>query len=500
MTVLVLAIEKNFWQDVLLKMQSDGINISHAVVHYRYPHVDNRFFDEFKGELIDGKNFYRVPDVRKELEKYNAPLSAKIINDMREFERDFNILTDRFSYFPKSYKYRKQLFRHSLRFWFGFFAANKIEKVFASCSPHNMSDFVAFNVARYLGIPTYQVCHTMINDCVLLRKHYSDVEKMPEKYNKITSEKEITAKIPEYLHAAALQKSNILEFVTSRNDASIGAKNLNKTEMEPKIDFSRLRKRWHRVFFRSPRFKGVLALNGVYPPIVRRSLRVKDRHQQKKQKEISEIVSVRPNLTEKYIYFAMHMQPERTSTPEAGLFEDHLLAIEILARSLPKGWKLYVKENPRQFDRRINSLKWKHFRDQSDYEDILKLPNTSIITQDVATKELIDNAQIVATLSGSVGWEAIQAGKPCFVFASAWYVSCPSCYLISDVNDAENSIKKAVKKTKKEVRLDVLRYLAFMKDKLFIGNMGEEEDLSVAKVPYDSLIDETSKKLVKVLK
>lgn len=496
MSALVLAIEKKYWQNVLSKLIEGGVDISHAVVQYRYEGVYNEFFEQNEVEQIDGKNFYRVDDIREMLKQHDAVLDEEMLKRMQKYERDFYILTDRFSYFPRSFKYRKQLWRHSLRYWFGFYADNNIEKVFMSCSPHNASDYVAFNVARELGIETLQAYHTMINDHLLLREHYGEREKVPEDFLVGLNEEDVKVQIPQKLYEEAFKKSNILQMVTSKNDASLGNKKLNKTKVKKRLSVSRFLNRVKRVFFTAPRFKGALALNGVYPPIVRRTLRLYDIPWKADQRKKHDSIAIKPDLSQKYIYFAMHLQPERTSTPEAELFEDHLLAIDILAKSLPEGWKLYVKENPRQFDRKVNLLKGKHFRDSSDYEDILQLPNVEIISQDVPTKDLIANAQIVSTLSGSVGWEALQAGKPVFIFANAWYGACRSCFEILNLDEAKLAIDEAHSKTEDVVRQDILRYLAYMKDKLIVGNMGEEVVLATTEMPYDELVNEAAKGII----
>lgn len=55
------------------------------------------------------------------------------------------------------------------------------------------------------------------------------------------------------------------------------------------------------------------------------------------------------NFSEKYIYYAMHYQPEQTSLPMAGFFENQYMTLLLLSKHIPEGWSIYVKENPYQF-------------------------------------------------------------------------------------------------------------------------------------------------------
>jgi hypothetical protein len=342
---------------------------------------------------------------------------------------------------------------------------------------------MAYHVAKYLRIPVLQLAHTMINDFVLIRHDYREEEKVPPQFLADAEAEKIKALVPETLLRHAFTESAVLKMVVQKNDASVGAKNVSAAKN--KINLQRLRNRLWRMIFSPVKFKGALALNGVYLSSVRRVVNLFDIFRQKREWEFHNKIAVTPDLQQKYIYFAMHMQPERTSTPEAELFEDHLLAIEILAKTLPPEWKLFVKENPRQFDKKVNVLKGRHFRDRTDYNDILRLPNVEIISQRIPTKDLIANAQIVSTLSGSIGWEALRAGKPVIIFANAWYAACRSVFKISGIAEAKSAISECQRITPQAVELDILRYLAYMKDKFCIGNMGDGAYIKAATLPYE---------------
>jgi len=492
MAILVLAIEKPYWQDVMVKAAELGLPITAAVVHYRDTDVPNHFFERYKPKQIQGKPFYRIEDLSKQLVKDFGTefpsLDEAVIKAMAPAERDFYILTDRFNYFPKSFRYRKRLWRESIRYWLAYFAQNKTTALFHGCTPHNLADYTCFHVAKYLGIPTLLVGHTMINDYVIVRNDYREVEKIPAGFK--------PGAINEHLQQSALSESKVLKLVVQKNDAKTGAKNV--AQDKSKVDLHRALQRVKRAIFKAPKFTASLAMNGTFPATVRRTLKKKNYFDYKSRQKQHDELAVTPDLAQKYVYFAMHLQPERTSTPEAEMFEDHLLAVNILAQALPKGWKLYVKENPRQFSK-INFIKGFHQRDVSDYRDILNNPNVQIISQQIPSKDVIKNAQAVSTLSGSVGWEALRAGKPVIIFANAWYAACESAYRVENVEQAKAAIAASQESTPEKVKTNIQRYLAFIQNRLTIGNMGTNTYLKASNLPYEEIVNKMAERIVKEL-
>ena len=502
MPVLVLQIEKPYWQDVLIEMRNRGLDIGACIVHYRDVGGPNQFFENFNGKLIDGKTFYRLNKITEMLYRdfgNSVPALNKVtIENFTDIERDYYNLTDRFSYYPKSFRYRKRLFRQSLRYFLAFFATNKIDAVFAACTPHNLSDYIAFHVAKKLGIPTVLTAHTMVNDYILIRHDYRAYEKVPADFMPDANEADLKKIIPQTLYDSAIKESNIIKVVAMHNDRSIKSKNLNVKNTKKKVNLPVLTRNIKR-YFNSPHYKNALAMNAIYSPWRRRMLKKYEHFRLKKLHKYLDSIVITPNLEEKFIYFAMHLQPERTSTPEAEIFEDQLMAVEILAKAMPEGWQLYIKENPRQFDK-IGQIKSRHFRDVEDYKDILRLPNVHLISMKISSKDLIAKAQVTATLTGSIGWEALQMGKGCIVFGNAWFSACDSIFRVDNVEEAKHAITEIPKITPEQTRLNLLHYLAYKKDEFTIGNMGDPQDLRVAMWPYEKIVGDAAERIFEELK
>ena len=120
------------------------------------------------------------------------------------------------------------------------------------------------------------------------------------------------------------------------------------------------------------------------------------------------------DLSQKYIYVPLHNQPEMSTSALGGRYRDQALIIEALARDLPNNWKIFVKENPRQGS---------YARGPMFFHRLKRIPSVEFMPSNANTHALSKNAQFVASVTGTVGWEAIRQGTPAMVFGAAWYGS-----------------------------------------------------------------------------
>lgn len=141
----------------------------------------------------------------------------------------------------------------------------------------------------------------------------------------------------------------------------------------------------------------------------------------KKDFEKNKKALIKPiNLDEKFIYFALHLQPEKTTSSWGGKYVDQVLAIEHLSEIIPNDVKIYVKENPKQG----YFMRGKYF-----YERIKRIKNVVLVPPDTSTYDLIENSLFVSTITGTVGWEAISGGKNVLVFGwGVWYKKLPGVF------------------------------------------------------------------------
>jgi hypothetical protein len=123
-----------------------------------------------------------------------------------------------------------------------------------------------------------------------------------------------------------------------------------------------------------------------------------------------------PDLSKPFVYVPLHLQPEMTTSALGGPFKDQALAIEALARMLPPEVAILVKENPKQ---------GAYMRGPLFFHRLRRIPNLTFVPSHTSTHELTARSLFVATISGTVGWEAIRKGKPALVFGPTWYADLP---------------------------------------------------------------------------
>jgi len=118
----------------------------------------------------------------------------------------------------------------------------------------------------------------------------------------------------------------------------------------------------------------------------------------------------------KFIYVPLQNQPELSTSALGGVFRDQLLMLEVLSRDLPKDWKIYVKENPRQGAFARGPLYFHRLKRIAGVEHLPSGTNTHMLSR---------HAQFTATVTSNAGWESVRKGRPAMTFGAPWYRSLP---------------------------------------------------------------------------
>lgn len=170
---------------------------------------------------------------------------------------------------------------------------------------------------------------------------------------------------------------------------------------------------------------------------------------------------------EKFVFFPLQVQPERNVDIDAPFYANQIEVVTNIAKALPADYKLYVKEHPKMYLR--------HWREISDYKEIIELPNVKLIHPSVDPKNLLKNCSLVITIAGTTGLDAAIYKKPCIVFADTIYSTLPSVYRLENLEKLPDAIKESLKK---EVQLsDVTEFINILDrnsfDFDFFGNVGK---------------------------
>ena len=120
-----------------------------------------------------------------------------------------------------------------------------------------------------------------------------------------------------------------------------------------------------------------------------------------------------------YVVFLMHYQPEETTVPRGDIYGQQLNALLKLRAELPDDVSILVKENRASF--RAPMVLAVDVRNDDFYRALTGLPATHLVPLRRDTFDLVDNSLAVATITGSVGLEALCRGKPVIIFGEANY-------------------------------------------------------------------------------
>ncbi len=185
------------------------------------------------------------------------------------------------------------------------------------------------------------------------------------------------------------------------------------------------------------------------------------------------------DLTKKFVYFPLHLQPEATTIVCAQKYEKQLYFIDNLAKSLPADTLLYVKEH----------YSFLGSRDNSFYRALQEYPNVVLIDPWEDSISLILKSQCVATLTGTAGQEAMMLRRPVIMCGHIVYEGAPGVMQVDEIYDNyQQTLDSYVQPTRDEV----LHYMAVYMRSARLGNtyvmsearLNKENYLDVAKSLY----------------
>lgn len=165
---------------------------------------------------------------------------------------------------------------------------------------------------------------------------------------------------------------------------------------------------------------------------------------------------------ERYVLYPIHFQPEASTLVQAPYYLDQLALIADLAKSLPAGVRLYVKEHLSNRGRRPLSF----------YRTIRETFGVRLLGPDVDTWRLIENAAAIAVITGTMGWEGLIFDKPVIVFGSVFYDVIPGVYRACEVPKDGWATLIAAAVTKHVPRPEaLLTYLVALRETSYPGFM-----------------------------
>ena len=162
--------------------------------------------------------------------------------------------------------------------------------------------------------------------------------------------------------------------------------------------------------------------------------------------------------TTPFIYLPLHQEPERSLLLDAPFYTNQIETILHIAKSIPVGFLLYVKEHPTQG-------RLRGWRSIYYYKDIQEIPNVRLIHPSVSSEELIKKCTLVISVGGTTAFEAAFFQKPSIMFTDLGYSILPSIFKVKSLDDLPKTIKLALETNVNHSDLD--KYVTALEENSF---------------------------------
>ena len=140
-----------------------------------------------------------------------------------------------------------------------------------------------------------------------------------------------------------------------------------------------------------------------------------------------------------YVFYPLHMEPERSLMVNSPYFPDQIEVIRKIAKSVPMGYKILVKDHP--------IMKLVGWRPKDFYKEILDIPNAVLVHPSITPEEIYKKCSLVITINGTSALEANIFGKPSIIFGDVDFKEIPSIIKLDNITELPLLIRRALDTT-----------------------------------------------------
>lgn len=378
--------------------------------------------------------YFASPDVKVPFGTYPvgnwddlAPLDEELLEQMRFCEVDYMHMMSRFERKGEiSYYERKRSYLHHLRFWNDYLERKKINLYVGSSLPHEIPEYIIYCLCKLKGIPTFFFNTPPLRDTLVLMQDWEEsVTEINDAYHAL-QKKYATTDIDDIPLQPKFQ-----EYYDKQTN----------TEKDPFWYLKKQQKSWFatvlHTLVRSP-LAFLKELGGFAIDLFRseqRAYRLQSyrmRMLKRSYRKFYDAHATEPDFDATYIYIPLHVQPECSTCPMAGMFMEQILEVQMLSALLPDDVYIYVKENPYQ-DVRTRSTEF--------YQQFLDIPRVRLMPYEYNTFRIMEHATAIATCTGTVGFESMFRGLPVLMFGHRFYQYGPGIYQVHTTEDCSNAIR-----------------------------------------------------------
>lgn len=394
------------------------------------------------------------------------PLCPDILRKLSEQQITALFMMERNDSNSDTFKYRErqEFYYYVLSYWVTKLKEHNIKMAIFEEEPHQSSDYILYLACEILGIEKIVFVRTINQLGILPKKSFDeDCEPLIERYRNLIETKKF---LDDQIYASEVNKyfsllNDKYEVVAQRHlwdqfekltAYSYSSSFISKSIYAFKKSilnacYFNLKVRIRLLFggFESDQKEaGKTIFSSKLSYLSASFYKLQTRRKKKKLKKFYKSLAKSECIDGgKYIFCALQYQPEKSTSPLGGVFADQYLMIHMLSKCLPNGWTLLVKEHPSQFV--INYTRYGEFlRSERYYQKIVELPNVQLVDLNQDVFDLIDNSQAVASVGGTICWEAAARGKLALSFGHSWFTGCEGIFHIQNLANLRQSIDKVV--------------------------------------------------------
>jgi hypothetical protein len=182
-----------------------------------------------------------------------------------------------------------------------------------------------------------------------------------------------------------------------------------------------------------------------------------------------------PDPSERFVLYPLHFEPEAATLVSAPYFRDQAALIEQLATALPVDHRLYVKEHRVSIGRRPLDF----------YRRIAAHHNVRLIDPFVDSFRLVRQSTAVATITGTMGWEALLYEKPVLTVGNVFYNEYAGVRHVDAPEDLAGAFRELFAAPRPD-RQDLLCFVAAYLDCMYPGELQHPDDVPSVRSPANT--------------
>lgn len=403
-----------------------------------------------------------------------APIDQEILDKMAPYEPEALKMLERAGKADHLAEQRFLQYHTHVRYWNYFLDRTKVDCFITGSTPHSVYDYIIMRLCQIKGVPAIQNEPMPFQSCckILLYTRYEEFDvKLENAIKRYKMEFEINP------------HKKLSERMQREYDLFNGSKERIFKTSPPQDGMFRA-----RIYF----FGQLWERDKKYA-LARMLKHFSAKRDTKHLLCEYGKMTVKPSYKKKYIYFPLHYQPERSTSPNGGWFVHQYLAIEMLSHYLPEGAVIYVKEHPR-----MKETLPVHTRVLEHYKRICKLKNVFLVPIDISTVKLADHATAIASVTGHVGFEVLFKKKPYLMFGNSILKYAPNTLNIRTNDDCRKAVDQVFGEGIKVDEADVKAFLMAVDDasvetyhETLNPNYGKRESLKEIVRIFSGIFQET---------